>query len=198
MSDSQSPAPSLQIVDEDRVGPELDAAVRRLLCECFPADAETFAARRAWNDVQPLFSVFAWQGGNLAGQVGIVDRPIDCGDAAVRATRGTHAQRRVRVAGVQSLAVAPAWRGSGLSQRLMNAAIQEARRRKIPFGLLFCLPGLEEFYARLGWRRTNRAITMRDDSGRTVPLTAKNICMELPLGEDQLPPGLIDLGGRDW
>jgi hypothetical protein len=66
------------------------------------------------------------------------------------------------------------------------------------FGLLFCVPGLEAFYARLGWRRTERAVTMRDAAGRTVPLTAKNISMELALAGDPLPPGPIDLEGRDW
>jgi predicted N-acetyltransferase YhbS len=186
MPTSRLPVPSLHIVDENRVGPELDAAVRLLLCDCFPADAETFAARRAWNDVLPLFSVLAWQDEIPVGQVSIVDRSITCSGEAVR------------VAGVQSLAVAPALRGSGLSQRLMNAAMQEARRREIPFGLLFCLPGLENFYARLGWLRTDRIITMLDAAGSTVPLTAKNICMELPLGEEQFPLGPIDLGGRDW
>ena len=80
----------------------------------------------------------------------------------------------------------------------MNAAMQEARRREIPFGLLFCLPALEKFYAALDWRTIERVVTMRDATGRTVPLTAKNICMVLPLAENTLPPGPIELCGRDW
>jgi len=96
------------------------------------------------------------------------------------------------------MAVAPAWRKSGLSQRLMTAAMQEARRRGTCFGLLFCLPRLEDFYGRLGWRRIDRAVAMHDAAGRTVPLTAKNICMELALAGEPLPPGPIDLEGRDW
>jgi hypothetical protein len=80
----------------------------------------------------------------------------------------------------------------------MTVAMQEARRRGVGFGLLFCVPALEGFYARLGWRRTERAVTMRDAAGRTVPLTAKNISMELALAGDPLPPGPIDLEGRDW
>ncbi len=103
-----------------------------------------------------------------------------------------------RIAGIQSLAVAPDWRRSGLSQRLMTAGMDEARRRGTPFGLLFCVPELDGFYARLGWRRIERAVTMRDEAGRTVPLTAKNIAMELALADDPLPPGPIDLAGRDW
>jgi predicted N-acetyltransferase YhbS len=186
MADSQSPAIPLQIIDEDRVGPELDAAVRRLLCECFPADVEAFSVRRAWNDVRPAFSVLGRHGDKLLGHVGIIERRITCGSVPVH------------IAGIQSLAVAPDWRRSGLSQRLMTAAMQEAQRRGVPSGLLFCVPALEGFYGRLGWRRIDRAVTMRDAAGRTVPLTAKNICMELPLAGEPLPLGPIDLEGRDW
>jgi hypothetical protein len=74
----------------------------------------------------------------------------------------------------------------------------EAARRGIRFGLLFCVPALEHFYSQLGWRRTDRDVTMRDAVGQSVPLTAKNISMELALASDRLPPGSIDLEGRDW
>ena len=131
-------------------------------------------------------SVFRWQAEIMVGHVGIVDRRVARGGVPIR------------VAGIQSLAVAPRWRKSGLSQRLMTTAVHEARRRGLCFGLLFCMPELESFYARLGWRRIDRAVTMRDGAGRTVPLTAKNIAMELALAGDPLPPGAIDLEGRDW
>jgi predicted N-acetyltransferase YhbS len=186
MTESPSLVLPLQVIDECHIDLELDTAVRRLLCECFPSDAEAFSVRRAWNDVRPAFSVFAWHGDKVVGQVGIIERPITCGDVLVR------------VAGVQSLAVVPDWRRSGLSQRLMAAAMREAQRRGMRFGLLFCVPELEGFYARMDWRRIDRAVTMRDAAGRPVPLTAKNISMELALAGDPLPPGPIDLQGRDW
>ncbi|MGA2255679.1 MAG: GNAT family N-acetyltransferase [Thermoguttaceae bacterium] len=186
MTDSASLVLPLEVIDEDRIGPELDTAVRRLLCDCFPPDVEAFSARRAWNDVRPAFSVFGRHGDKVVGQVGIIERRITCGGVPAR------------VAGIQSLAVAPDWRRTGLSQRLMTAAMDEAGRRGIRFGLLFCVPELEGFYARLGWRRIERAVTMRDAAGRPVPLTAKNISMELALAGDPLPQGPIDLEGRDW
>ena len=133
MADSQPLVLPLQVVDEHNVALELDAAVRRLLCECFPSDGAAFSVRRAWNDVRPSFSVFSRHGDKVVGQVGIVERRISCGGVAVR------------VAGVQSLAVAPDWRRSRLSQRLMVAAMQEAQRRGVRFGLLFCVPELEGF-----------------------------------------------------
>jgi len=186
MAESDSLELPVEIIDEDHLDPELDAAIRRLLCECFPPDVGAFSARRAWNGVCPAFSVVGRGGDKVVGQVGIVERRITCGGAPVR------------VAGIQSLAVAASWRRSGLSQRLMTGAMDEAGRRGIRFGLLFCVPELEAFYARLGWRRIERAVTMRDAAGRIVPLTAKNISMELDLAGDPLPPGPIDLEGRDW
>src|SRR5580658_7739469 len=119
MVDSQLPVIPLEVIHEDRLGPEQDAAVRRLLCECFPADAETFSLRRAWNDVRPAFSVIGRRGDKVVGQVGIIERQVTCGGVPVR------------IAGIQSLAVAPDWRRSGLSQRLMTAAMQEAQRRDV-------------------------------------------------------------------
>ncbi|MGO9111050.1 MAG: GNAT family N-acetyltransferase [Thermoguttaceae bacterium] len=186
MADSQSLVLPLQVIDEDHIGPELDAAIRRLLCECFPCDAEAFSARRAWIGVLPAFSVLGRHGDKVMGHVGIIERRIRCGNVPVR------------VAGIQSLAVASDWRRSGLSQRLMIGAMHEARRRGVRFGLLFCVPELEGFYARMGWRPIDRTVTMRDGAGRTVPLTEKNISMELVLAGDPLPPGPIDLEGRDW
>ena len=186
MADSQPLVLPLQVVDEGDIALELDAAVRRLRCECFPSDVAAFSVRRAWNDVCPSFSVFGRHGDKVVGQVGIVERRITCGSVPVR------------VAGVQSLAAAPDWRRSGLSQRLMIAAMQEAQRRGLRFGLLFCVPELEGFYARMGWRRIERAVTMRDATGRPVPLTAKIIPVEPAPAGDPLPPGTIDLEGRDW
>jgi hypothetical protein len=95
MTDSQSLVQPLRVIDEDQIDPELDKAIRRLLCECFPADTEAFSNRRAWNDVRPAFSVFGRYGDRVVGQVGIVQRRIACGGMSVC------------VAGIQSLAVVP-------------------------------------------------------------------------------------------
>ncbi len=104
----------------------------------------------------------------------------------------------ITVAGIQSLAVAPERRGTGLSQRLMAGAADEAVRRGIDYGLLFCVPGLERFYATLGWARTDERVTMQDEWGRTVPMPASNICMFKVLGRRSFPAGAINLCGRDW
>jgi kynurenine formamidase/predicted N-acetyltransferase YhbS len=177
---------SFRVLEEGSIEPALDAAIRRLLCECFPPDIGVFSVSRAWNGVWPAFSAIAWHGDEVVGQLGIVDRQITC------------AGRPVRVAGIQNLAVSASWRGTGLAQRLMVAAMDEARRRGFRHGLLFCVPKLADFYGRQGWRRIDRPVTMHDAAGRSVPLTAKNICMEFLLAEEGLPAGAIDLEGRDW
>jgi predicted N-acetyltransferase YhbS len=186
MADSQSLELPLEVIDEGDIGVELDSAIRQLLCACFPSDAEAFSRCRAWNNVRPAFSVFGRKGDKVVCQVGIIERQITCGGVPAR------------VAGIQSMAVSPEWRRSGLSQRLMNAAMHEALRRGLRFGLLFCTPKLKGLYGRMGCRRIDQAVTMRDAAGRPVPLTAKNIAMSLPLTGDPLPSGPIDLEGRDW
>jgi predicted N-acetyltransferase YhbS len=176
----------LEIVSEDAVSPELDAAIKDLLCECFPVDTEEFRKSRHWHGSAPAYSLVYRQGSSVPGHVGIVRRTITC------------AGRPVEVAGIESLAVSPTLRGSGLSRQLMIESMAEAKRKGIKFGFLFCSPKLERFYASLGWRRTNAAVTMLDQAGRDVPLPEKSIAMSLDLADETFPDGEIDLQGRDW
>jgi predicted acetyltransferase len=122
----------------------------------------------------------------VVGHVAVVVRTIWCGTT------------RVEIAGIQNLAVAPVMRGRGLASALMSESMDEARRRGIRFGLLFCTPDLGRFYAPLGWVRTDADISMLDEDGRSVPIPDKNIGMFLELTGESLPPGDIDLCGRDW
>ena len=124
MDNDQQRSFSVYVIDEDQIDPALDEVIRTLLCVCFPSDAKAFWANRAWNNARPAFSVIGRNGDEVVAQVGIVERQITCGAP-------------LRVAGIQSLAVAPEMRGSGLSQRLMTTAMNEARRRGILAALLF-------------------------------------------------------------
>jgi predicted N-acetyltransferase YhbS len=176
----------LRRIDEAGMTLEMDAAIRHLLCACFPNDAAVFARVRAWHDCMPTYSQVASDAASVVGHVGVVIREITCGG------------ERVTVAGVQSLAVAPEFRGAGLSRRLMSEAMDEAKRRGIEFGLLFCVPGLGRFYASLGWQRTHQPSIMLDEHGRRTPIRAYNIAMFKPLGSTPFPGGPIDIRGRDW
>lgn len=177
---------SLELMEEDAMPPEIDAAIKVLLCECFPPDVEMFSKCRHWHGTAPAYTLVYRDGIRVLGHVGVVLRRVRCGQADVE------------IAGIQSLAVAPSLRGSGLACALMEDAMSEAERRGIRFGLLFCVPKLERFYAPLGWVRTNVAATMMDESGNPAPVPAKNIGMYLELTDEPFPKGNIDLRGRDW
>ena len=157
-----------------------------MLCECFPADAEAYARSRAGTIRRQPFRSFNETGDAIVGHVSVVVREIRCGCVPVT------------VAGVQGLCVATRRRGTGLGRQLLTAAMDEASRRGIRFGLLFCVPELEAYYGSQGWSRLERPVTMLDEHGRRAPLPAKNIAMQIALAGEPLPPGPLDLCGRDW
>lgn len=176
----------LELVDEAEMPGELDRAIRRLLCECFPKDADVYSTTRAWHGSIPTWSVVRRDGEQIVGHVTIFLRTITCG------------QQPVTVAGVGNFCVAQPWRGTGLSRQLLHRALEEAPRRGTSFGLLFCTPALERLYASFGWTRIDEPITMLDDAGRDAPIPAANIGMFVELGEKAFPPGPIHLRGSDW
>lgn len=175
------------IIDESRMSPDADRAVKALLCVCFPADADIFSVTRYWHGSVPAYSVIHGSDeGTLDGNIAIVIREIRVGTQAVR------------IAGVQNMAVRPGTRGGGVGAGLMERAMTEARRRDVPFGLLFCVPELAKYYGRYGWKPRAEAVTM-DYNGKTgIPIPGKNICMTLSLAGLEFPGGDIHLGGADW
>ena len=176
-----------EVLAECDVSAAVDAAIRDLLGTCFPADASVFAKNRAWHDSSPAYSVLCCIRGRIVGHLGMVFRTIRCGSV------------ETQVAGVQNLCVEPAHRGTGISHELMQRALAEAKQRGVSFGLLFCVPKLERLYAAQGWQTIDTSVTMLDERGSRVSLPAKNIAMVCELGTSaEIPPGPIDLLGRDW
>lgn len=175
----------IEIFEEKSVGRTDDAGIRKLLAECFPKDTDFFSRARQWH-CAPEYVLLSRKGRKLMGHVAVVTRKISCG------------RTKVKIAGIQSLAVHPESRGTGLAQALMTESMAEAWRRKIEFGLLFCVPELERFYASLGWRRIDGPFIMRDESGARDDIPQKNIGMVLLLSGKHFPRGTIDLCGRDW
>jgi len=177
---------SCELICESAMPPDVDRSIKALLCTCFPRDADAFRVSRHWHGSAPQYSVVLRDGPDIVGHVGVVVRPITCGG------------KPVVIAGVQNFAVAPPWRGRGLGPRLMAEAMTEARRRELDYGLLFCLPALEPYYAALGWRRTHVRVFARFDGGPIVELPDYNVTMYLELGPRPFPPGDIDLCGPDF
>lgn len=177
----------LKIVEENQMAPDLDQAIRELLCICFPPDINVFSQTRYWHGSAPAFSVVQEEKGRVLGHVGIVVRVVYCGNAPAL------------VAGLQNVAVRPELRGSGAGSQLVIEAMNDARRRNIPWGLLFCKPEREKFYARLGWQVVHEAVIMQDEQGRDLQIIpGANLCMSSRLGFSPFPPGNIHLQGPDW
>jgi predicted N-acetyltransferase YhbS len=179
-------ASKLELIEEPDMPPEVDASIKRLLCDCFPPDVEAFSKSRYWHGSAPAYSVVYRQGDEVVGQVGIVLRTVQCGGVSAD------------IAGIQSLAVAPCIQGSMLAWALMRRSMREAKRRGVPFGLLFCVPSLEPLYGAMKWKRIDVATTMRNEEGEIVPIPGKNIAMVLELAGRPFPQGDIFLQGADW
>jgi predicted N-acetyltransferase YhbS len=173
-------------VDERAMTPGVEAAIRELLCTCFPDAAWNFAHTRAWHGSGPEYSIVSCEGDRAIGHVGVVVREIACDGV------------RTRIAGVQNVAVHPERRRSGLSRLIMRESMQEAERRGIPFGVLFCVPGLENFYHSLGWYKVEARVTMLDETGADAPTDPKNIMMVKQLGEAPFTATVVHLLGADW
>ena len=184
---STKPPFSLKLIEEKDMSPAMDQAIRDLLCVCFPPDVAAFSKTRHWHGSAPAYSLVQEENNSrVVGHVGVVVREIRCGSAPLI------------IAGIQNLAVLPEWRRCGLGPKLMLDSMDAARRRGIPFGLLFCVPALEKFYQSVGWFTVHATAKMVDERGLYQPIPGKNICMAIRLASAPFPPGDIDLQGADW
>jgi predicted N-acetyltransferase YhbS len=176
----------LRLIDESQMTATMDAAIRDLLCDCFPDDISVFGKTRHWHASAPTFSLVHEQKSRVVGHVGVVVRLIRCGNVPVS------------VAGIQNLAVRPELRSCGLGRQLMSESMAKAKLQGISWGVLFCVPQLEKFYQSLDWRTVHTTVRMNDERGINVQIPAKNICMAICLRSIPFPGGAIDLRGADW
>jgi GNAT superfamily N-acetyltransferase len=174
------------VLDEADIPPELDAQIRTDLCLCFPDDAEIYRQTRGWHGAVPAYTVIGREAGRVVAHVGVVDRTITVGGTPLR------------VAGVESVYVLPEYRGQRRTGSVLVAAIEEANRRQLDCGLLFCLPELAKVYTACGWHALGPRPIIRAEDGQELPLPAKNMALFHPLRVPQFPEGLIHLGGNDW
>jgi predicted acetyltransferase len=176
-----------RIVSETSITSEEDAAIRDALCLCFPPDREIFSRTRAWHGTYPTWSVVVDHQRRVVAHAGVVEREILIG------------AERVRAAGIQNVLVLPEHRKSNLFRQIMSVVMEEARRRELDLGILFCTPDLGRLYAWLGWRLVKgRSVIRIDDEGLAQPLPEKNATMFYPLRLPDIPCGDIHLLGNDW
>lgn len=179
---------TINIIDEAQMPTDVDAAIRRLLGECFPNDAAAFDTTRAWHGSSPFVTILAYDDKQqLTGHMALHERTIDVSGVTVR------------VAGLQNVCIAPGHRKTGLLAKLMKATMAQVAQRNYDGGMLFCLPVLQRVYARVGWYELpGRTVTRIDETGAETILPNQDVAMFHPLRLPTLPPGDIHLRGNDW
>jgi predicted N-acetyltransferase YhbS len=178
----------IRLLDESQIDPATDAALRRTLATCFPHNETQFSGSRNWRGAVPLFTVVATDKTHIVACAIVIDRTVCIGE------------RPVRVAGVGNVCVLPDYRGGGIVDRILLAAMEEAAGREFEWGLLFCRPEIMKVYERTGWLSCMDRRFVRTDhkTGQVVEIPAEHGKMFLRIGYRPLPPGDIDLQGDKW
>lgn len=187
-------AATIRTFDEPQIDATLDREIRRFLIETFPNWADVFRTRRAWHDARPVRTVLATVPASAPNDVSSSDvRLRVVGHVAVVERAITTCWNwRYAVAGVQGVSVAPEYRKTGLSTRLLDVALDESTALGYPFAVLFCREPLVPFYERNGWRLPNDSMVMWKD--RELPIHMQSNCpMYRELTAEPFPEGPIDV-----
>ena len=173
---------TIQTLSEEQIDAALDAKLRKHLCEIFPNWASVFNTRRAWHDAVPVFTILATDAsGEIVGHIAVVERTIT-----------TEWNARFAVASIQGVSVDPSYRGTGLSARLLDAALEEWRKLGYLYAILFCRKPLVPFYERNGWKLPHDPMIMWRD--RELPIHMQSdYPMYQELTSEPLPEGQIDV-----
>ncbi len=177
---------TVEIVDEREMNAELDARIREVLRACFPDWKDIFQERRTWHSTPPIFSVLAWDDDKIIGHIAVVVRTIT-----------TTWNFRYNVASVQGVCVLPDKRQAGLARRMLQLAVDEAKRRGFVFAILYCKEPLVSFYASQGWKLADDSIVMWNQ--RDLPISMRSNCpMYRELAGIPLPDGPLDVHSPSW
>lgn len=174
------------IEDHGQIPADLDTAILRTLAACYPEHRDMFARTRHWRGHIAAYRVIALDGGIVAAHVAVVDCTIRVGEASVR------------VAGVGQVAALPPYRKTGLIDRLLARAVDEAKDRGFDIGMLFCQERVRRVYERNGWIDITGRPCTRTEAGERILMPPDHLRMMVPLAMAELPPGPIDLGGDKW
>ncbi|MCK5000428.1 MAG: GNAT family N-acetyltransferase [Anaerohalosphaera sp.] len=175
----------LKVVAESEMDPATDAAIKQTLVTCFPHRHEEFSQVRTIGNVPVLTTVIMDDEQALA-HVAVIERTIKVGHLSIR------------VAGVASVCVLDGHRGKGLGDRVIKAAIKEAKNAGFDLGILFCAENVKAVYERNGWVDITKRRCTRHFDGTSEDMTPERIRMYHPLNMLRFPPGDIDLCGDKW
>ncbi|MBQ2851683.1 MAG: GNAT family N-acetyltransferase, partial [Thermoguttaceae bacterium] len=187
---------TIRTLEESQIDATLDREIRRFLVDTFPNWADIFRTRRAWHDARPVRTVLATVPSSASSpessELSGVDFRVVGHVAVVERAITTCWNWRYAVAGVQGVSVAPDFRKTGLSTRLLDVALAESTALGYPFAVLFCREPLVPFYERNGWRLPNDSMVMWKD--RELPIHMQSNCpMYRELSGKTFPEGPIDV-----
>ena len=176
----------LRIIDEPQIDPELDSAIKQNLALCYPDHRDIYSKTRVYDDNVPSYSVILQQGQTIIAHVAVMDRTISVG------------QIPLHIAGVANVSVLPQYRGKALSSQVVNASMEEAKKRAFDFGLLFTSQPVKKVYTRCGWQVAEDRKVIKTENGQTFEMPDTVIKMYYSLQNLPFPKGSINLQGKDW
>jgi len=174
----------LETIDENAIDAALDVRIREHLCRCFPDSPEKFQEYRVWHNLSPEYTVLVRQNGGAVSVIGHV--------AVVIRTITTTWNWRYNAASIQGVSVAEEFRHTGLATRMVEHALDEAKRRGYLYAVLFCKEPLVPFYESLGWRLTDDSVIMWNE--QDCPIAMRSNCpMVKELTDQPFPEGPVDV-----
>ncbi len=191
---AEQPA-ALTITIHGELDPAQHAAVDRLETIAFSSPEWTEAqwqeqADRYDGDGDRVGYALAHVGADLVGSMRLFERAVPFNG------------RTVRLGGIGGVATDPAWRGRGIAEATVRAAMAELRRRGAGVAYLCAVPDLgRRLYAKAGFAALGRPYTYRGRSGKQytdhdgwlAPLADPALCATM-----LADTATLDLAGSNW
>jgi predicted N-acetyltransferase YhbS len=103
--------------------------------------------------------------------------------------------RDILVGGVAAVVTLPAARGNGFAETLLRAAANAFAAEGLGFCFLFCSDRMLAYYERLGWRRVDAPVLIRQgEMEQACPVNA----MTLALSKEPWPAGRVRANSEPW
>ena len=169
------------LLREEEISPELNRELVSYLRAIFPEWAHVFAKERAWHEARPVWTALAYADGRVIGHTAVVERTIT-----------TDWNWRYKVASLQGVSVKPEWRCRGIGRKLLKMTLDEARKRRYPFAIIFCREEMVSYYESLGWQLPEDSMIMWKDRALPIPMRS-NCPMYQTLSDIPFPEGPIDV-----
>ena len=176
----------LRILKECEIDDCLDASIRNGLAVSFPHREKDFGQCRSLGLNVPCYTVVLVEEQKAIAQVAVMDRTIRVGDEAVH------------VAGIANVFVLPQYRGQGYVDKVLEAAMDEAKNRKFEYGFLFTHAPVDNIYARNGWIDVTDRECIRVEDGLEISMEPERFRMYHPLNSNAFPQGNIHLQANKW